>query len=347
MDIVNRIFHPRYTLPFTTFGALVGGTLLLKDYYGGDKCPSKARVDGKTVIITGANSGIGKETALELAKRGGKIILACRDIKKAEKAREEIVAASGNTDVKVLQLDLASLSSIRQFADKITSDEEGVDVLVNNAGLMRCPKWKTEDGFEMQFGVNHLGHFYLTNLLLDKLKSSAPSRIINVSSVAHQVGKINFEDINSDQRYNSAEAYANSKLAKVLFTRELSKRLEGTGVTANVLHPGVVKTNIGRHTGMHQSGFSMAILGPIFWLFVRSPQQGAQTSVYCAVDPELEKVSGQYFRDCKKSECDASGKDDEAAAKLWDVSCQLTGLSSEETKEKSAKTQDVVKEAER
>nr|XP_054758559.1 retinol dehydrogenase 13-like [Lytechinus pictus] len=347
MDVFSRIFHPRFVLPLSTFGALVGGSLLLKDYNGGDKCPCKARVDGKTVIITGANSGIGKETALELAKRGGKIILACRDIKKAEKAREEIVASSGNTDVKVLQLDLASLSSIRQFADQISSDEKGVNILINNAGVMRCPKWKTEEGYEMQFGINHLGHFYLTNLLLDKLKSSAPSRIINVSSVAHKVGKINFEDINSEQRYNSAEAYSNSKLANVLFTRELSRRLEGTGVTANVLHPGVVKTNIGKHTGMHQSGFSMAILGPIFWLFVKSPEQGAQTSIYCAVDPELEKVSGQYFRDCKKSECDASGKDDEAAAKLWDISCELTSLSPEEFRNVSEKTKETIKEAKR
>ncbi|XP_072165395.1 retinol dehydrogenase 13-like [Diadema setosum] len=334
MEFVNRIFHPRLVIPFSTFGTLVGCTVLAKDYFAGGKCKSKAMVDGKVFIITGANSGIGKETAMELAKRGGTVILACRDMKKAEKARKEIILGSGNVNVKAMELDLASFGSIRRFAEKVKSDESNLHVLINNAGLMRCPKWKTEDGLEMQMGVNHIGHFLLTNLLLDKLKASAPSRIINVSSIAHKVGQIHLEDLNSEERYNSAEAYANSKLANVLFTKELSKRLQGTGVTANVLHPGVVKTNIGRHTGMHQSGFSMMVLGPIFWLFVKTPKQGAQTSIYCAIEEELETVSGQYFQDCKQIECADVGKNDEMAAKLWDISAKVTGLQAkEETKD--------------
>ncbi|XP_006815037.1 retinol dehydrogenase 13-like, partial [Saccoglossus kowalevskii] len=233
--------------------------------------------------------------------------------------------------------------------------EQNIDILINNAGVMCCPQWKTVDGFEMQFGVNHLGHFFLTNLLLDKLKDSAPSRIITVSSVSHSKGEIDLDDLNSERQYSRTQAYANSKLANVLFTQELSKRLKWfrlqrfllgtsfygeinfsylkmflwdmgcTGVTANVLHPGVVKTEIGRHTGMHNSGFTMAVLGPLFWLFVKTPQQGAQTTIYCAVDEKLQTVSGKYFVDCQQKKCAAMNDDDETARRLWEVSQVMVG----------------------
>ncbi|XP_058281119.1 retinol dehydrogenase 13 isoform X3 [Hylobates moloch] len=232
-----------------------------RDYVTGGACPSKATISGKTVIVTGANTGIGKQTALELARRGGNIILACRDMGKCEAAAKYIRGETLNHHVNARHLDLASLKSIREFAAKIIEEEERVDILINNAGVMRCPHWTTEDGFEMQFGVNHLGHFLLTNLLLDKLKASAPSRIINLSSLAHVAGHIDFDDLNwQTRKYNTKAAYCQSKLAIVLFTKELSRRLQGSGVTVNALHPGVARTELGRHTGIHGSTFSSTTL---------------------------------------------------------------------------------------
>ncbi|XP_048186159.1 retinol dehydrogenase 13 isoform X2 [Perognathus longimembris pacificus] len=252
----------RYLLPMSVLGAAVGGVVLFKDYVTGGLCPSKATIPGKTVIVTGANTGIGKQTALELARRGGHVILACRDMGKCEAAARDIRGETLNHRVSARHLDLASLRSIREFATKVIEEEERVDILINNAAVMRCPHWTTEDGFEMQFGVNHLGHFLLTNLLMDKLKASAPSRIINLSSLAHIAGHIDFDDLNWQKRnYNTKEAYCQSKLAVVLFTKELSRRLQGTGVTANALHPGVARTELGRHTGMHKSSFSSFTLG--------------------------------------------------------------------------------------
>ncbi|PNJ01880.1 RDH13 isoform 9 [Pongo abelii] len=218
----------RYLLPLSALGTVAGAAVLLKDYVTGGACPSKATIPGKTVIVTGANTGIGKQTALELARRGGNIILACRDMEKCEAAAKDIRGETLNHHVNARHLDLASLQSIREFAAKIIEEEERVDILINNAGVMRCPHWITEDGFEMQFGVNHLGHFLLTNLLLDKLKASAPSRIINLSSLAHVAGHIDFDDLNwQTRKYNTKAAYCQSKLAIVLFTKELSRRLQG------------------------------------------------------------------------------------------------------------------------
>ncbi|XP_067575285.1 retinol dehydrogenase 13 isoform X4 [Pseudorca crassidens] len=260
----------RYILPLSALGTAVGGAVLLKDFVTGGACPSKTTIPGKTVIVTGANTGIGKQTALELARRGGTIILACRDLEKCEAAAKEIRGETLNHRVNARHLDLASLKSIREFAAKITEEEERVHILINNAAVMRCPHWTTEDGFEMQLGVNYLGHFLLTNLLLDKLKASAPSRIINLSSLAHVAGHIDFEDLNWEKRkYDTKAAYCQSKLAVVLFTKELSRRLQGTGVTVNALHPGVARTELGRHTGMHSSAFSSFTLGDVV-----TPRQG-------------------------------------------------------------------------
>ncbi|VFV29773.1 retinol dehydrogenase 13, partial [Lynx pardinus] len=223
----------RYLLPLSVLGTVAGGAVLLRDYVAGGSCPSKATIVGKTVIVTGANTGIGKQTALELAKRGGNIILACRDMEKCEAAARDIRRETLNHHVSARHLDLASLKSIREFAAKITEEKERVHILINNAAVMRCPRWTTEDGFEMQFGVNHLGHFLLTNLLLDTLKASAPSRIVNLSSLAHVAGHVDFEDLNWEKRtYDTKAAYCQSKLAVVLFTKELSRRLQGTCVAS-------------------------------------------------------------------------------------------------------------------
>ncbi|KAM6153199.1 retinol dehydrogenase 13 [Erethizon dorsatum] len=317
----------RYLLPVSVLGTAVGGAVLLKDYVTGGTCPSKATIPGKTVIVTGANTGIGKQTALELARRGGRVILACRDMEKCEAAAKDIRGETLNPCVHARHLDLASLRSVREFAARVIKEEERVDILINNAAMMRCPHWATEDGFEMQLGVNHLGHFLLTNLLLDKLKASAPSRVINLSSLAHVAGHIDFDDLNWQKRkYNTKAAYCQSKLAVVLFTKELSRRLHGTGVTVNALHPGVARTELGRHTGMHSSTFSSFTLGPIFWLLVKSPQLAAQPSTYLAVAEELEGVSGKYFDGLKEKAPAPEAEDEEVAQRLWAESARLVGL---------------------
>ena len=213
----------------------------------GVPCRSKQRLDGKTVIITGGNTGIGKEVALDLAKRGGRVIIACRDLTRGATAQKEIVRESGNDSVVLRKLDLASMKSIHEFADQILEEESRIDVLICNAGVMFIPYQLTEDGFEMQFGVNHLGHFLLTNLLLDRIKESAPSRIVVVASLAHYTGYLDFEDMMWSKWYNPQLSYCRSKLANVMFARELSKRIKGSGVTVCSLHPGTVYTEITRY----------------------------------------------------------------------------------------------------
>ena len=216
----------------------------------GAECKSQARLDGKTVIVTGGNTGIGLETAVDLAKRNARVILACRSVERGERAAVEVRKRSGNDNVVFVQLDLASLDSVRKCAAKILEEEPQIDILINNAGVMALPERKlTKDGFEMQFGTNHLGHFLFTNLLLDRIKESPKARIVNVSSIGHSLGKLDFNNLNSECSYSQWTAYGTSKLANILFTRGLVKRLEGTGVTANVLHPGAINTELGRNLG--------------------------------------------------------------------------------------------------
>lgn len=205
----------------------------------GGQFKKDTKIDGRIAVITGANSGIGKETAIDLAKRGAKVYIACRDLKRGEDALREIKDASGNEKIFFLQLDLASLESVREFSRKFHELESQLHILINNAGIMACPKALTKDGFELQLGTNHLGHFLLTNLLLDVMKASAPSRVVTVSSILHRIGHIKKDDLNSEKSYWKWSVYGQSKLANILFTRELSKRLAGTGVTANCLHPGM------------------------------------------------------------------------------------------------------------
>ncbi|NXI57134.1 RDH12 dehydrogenase, partial [Chloroceryle aenea] len=302
--------------------------LSFRRYVAGGQCKSTAKLEGKVVIITGANTGIGKETARELARRG-KVIIACRDIVKAEAAASEIRSETGNQQVIVKKLDLANTKSIREFAEKILAEEKELHILINNAGVMLCPYSKTVDGFEMHLGVNHLGHFLLTFLLLERLKQSAPARIVNVSSLAHHGGRIRFHDLHGEKSYNRGLAYCHSKLANVLFTRELARRLQGkfvlnylsfaigTKVTANALHPGSVHSELVRHS------FVMSWLWKMFSFFLKTPREGAQTTIYCAVAEELDSVTGQYFSDCQPAYVSPRGRDDETAKKLWSVSCEL------------------------
>ncbi|NXP62017.1 RDH12 dehydrogenase, partial [Chloropsis cyanopogon] len=251
--------------------------------------------------------------------------IACRDMAKAEAAASEIRAETGNQQVIVKKLDLADTKSIREFAEKFLAEEKELHILINNAGVMLCPYSKTADGFEMHLGVNHLGHFLLTFLLLERLKQSAPARIVNVSSLAHHGGRIRFHDLHGEKSYHRGLAYCHSKLANVLFTRELARRLQGkfqgrAGFTANALHPGSVSSELVRHS------LVMTWLWKIFSFFLKTPSEGAQTSIYCAVAEELDSVTGQYFSDCQPAYVSPRGRDDETAKKLWSVSCELLGI---------------------
>ncbi|XP_032356995.1 retinol dehydrogenase 14 [Etheostoma spectabile] len=283
-------------------------------------------MNGKTVIVTGANSGIGKATAAGIVKLQGRVIMACRDLRRAEEAVLDILQETGSdrSQLIVKQLDLASVTSVHTFCRDIIKEEPRLDVLINNAGIYQCPHTHTEDGFEMQFGVNHLGHFLLTHLLLDLLKQSTPSRIVVVSSKLYKHGHINFEDLNSEQSYDKAFAYSRSKLANLLFTRELARRLEGIGVAVNALTPGIVRTNLGRHVHVP------VLAKPLFNLLSRglfkSPEEGAQTSVYLACSPDVEGVQGKCFADCKPQVLLDKATDQEVASKLWDMSEIMVGI---------------------
>ena len=276
-------------------------------------------MDGKVCLVTGANSGIGRETGLALAKMGATVILVARDPTKGGAALDDIRRASGNEHVELMLADLASLDSVRQLAADFRARHPQLHVLVNNAGSYNVQRSETKDGFETTFGVNHLAYVLLTNLLLDVLKASAPARIINVSSASHRGATINFDDLHGNDGYRGMAAYGQSKLANVLFTYEVARRLEGTGVTANSLHPGVVMTNFGHNnTGILGSLFGVfhAVARP----FLLSPEQGAETSIYLASSPEVEGVTGKYFVKKQPVQSNEVSYDTEVAQRLWQVS---------------------------
>lgn len=283
-------------------------------------CKSSAHMVGKVVIITGGNSGIGLETAKDLASRGAKVIIACRNVRRATEAKEEIVKASGNTDIHFRQLDLASLRSVREFCDHISKTEKRVDVLINNAGAGGLGNYKTADGLHVGMQVNYFAPFLLTCLLVPKLKASAPSRIVNVSSFIHKYGEMDFENLNMEKYWSDYLVYANSKLFLNMITLELSKRLEGTGVTVNALHPGVAATNIFRNI---PSKIIKKILLVFIGFVFQSPWEAAQTSIYLAVASELDNVSGKYFSDCRQKLPSKVSRDPELAKKLFAESERL------------------------
>nr|XP_020032105.1 retinol dehydrogenase 12 isoform X2 [Castor canadensis] len=280
----------------------------IRKFFGGGVCRTNVQLPGKVVVITGANTGIGKETARELARRGARVYIACRDVLKGESAASEIRADTKNSQVLVRKLDLSDTKSIRAFAEGFL------------AGVMMCPYSKTADGFETHLGVNHLGHFLLTYLLLGRLKESAPARVVTLSSVAHHAGKIRFHDLHGDKRYCNGFAYCHSKLANVLFTRELAKRLQGTGVTTYAVHPGIVSSELVRHS------FLLCLFWRLFSPFIKSAWQGAQTSLHCALAEGLEPLSGKYFSDCKRTWVSARARNTKTAERLWKVSCELLGI---------------------
>jgi retinol dehydrogenase 14 len=272
---------------------------------------------GKVVLVTGANSGIGKETAEGLAGMGATVVMVCRDRERGQSALDEIRSKTGNQSVELMICDLASQAQIRKLAEEFKQKHNRLDVLVNNAGLVLTRRTVTEDGFETTFAVNHLGYFLLTNLLLDVIKQSAPARIVNVASTAHRSGTIDFNDLQGERSYSTMRAYGQSKLANILFTYELARRLEGSGVTVNCLHPGVIGTNIFR---------SVLGLGAMAKLFLKSPKKGAETSIYLATSPEVAQVTGKYFDDKKVVSSSPESYDKAIAQRLWQVSEQLTKL---------------------
>ncbi len=272
----------------------------------------------KVCIVTGANRGIGKATALGLARMGATVVMVCRSRERGEEALAEIRDETGNGSVALLLADLSSQAQIRHLAEEFMSKHTLLHILINNAGIIPKNRTVTEDGLETQFAVNHLAYFLLTNLLLDVLKSSAPSRIINVSSQVHGVS-IPFDDLQSERSYSPTRVYAWTKLANVLFTYELARRLGGTGVTVNCLHPGTVATNMLSDYMPGGLGFMAKMIG-------MSPEEGAQTSLYLATSPEVEGVSGKYFvHDRAVQSCKAS-YDKTVASRLWQVSAELAGL---------------------
>jgi len=282
-------------------------------------------MNGKTCIVTGANAGIGKATALGLAKMGAKVVMVCRSRERGEVALAEITRESGNDSVSLLLADLSSQTAIRNLAADFTATSPSLHVLINNAGMIPKRRTVTEDGLETQFAVNHLAYFLLTNLLLDKLKASAPARIINVSSKVHERASIDFDNLQSERSYRPTHVYAWTKLANVLFTYELARRLEGTGVTANCLHPGVVRTGFGKNN----SGYAKLIF-QTFQVVARpwilSPEKGAATSIYLASSPEVEGVTGKYFVDCRETPSSPASYDEDSQRRLWEVSEEMCGL---------------------
>lgn len=303
-----------------TYAAIYFGHQMLVPNYEG-----KEVLTGKTVLVTGATSGVGKAVALNLAAKDAKVILGCRDQEKCIWVRREVAEKTKNEQVFCSMLDLASLQSIKEFVHRMKSKDINFDVVVNNAGVMRCPKTYTKEGFEMHLGVNHLGHFFLTYLLLDDLKSRS-ARIINVTDQVYKKGQINLEDLNSEQNYDAVKAYNQSKLANVLFTQELASRLQGSGAHVFAADPGICNTDIMRHMGVHKSLMGKIFVKPFLKLFGRSPDKGAQVIVHCALSPDLsdDHANGKLYRDNKEVEIVPHAKDDILAKKLWLISERWT-----------------------
>jgi NAD(P)-dependent dehydrogenase (short-subunit alcohol dehydrogenase family) len=284
-----------------------------------------ADISGKLFMVTGASSGIGKAAATALARRDARLVLVCRDAGRGHAAISDIRRRAPDAELDLLLADLSSPADIRRLAGEFTARHDRLDVLVNNAGALFTSRERTSDGIERTFATNHLNYFLLTHLLLDPLRRAAPARVVNVSSAAHLSGVINFDDLHFERGYSAMRAYSQSKLANVLFTVELARRLEGTGVTTNALHPGVVRTGFARNNRGLVGGIARAVMTAA-GVFFLSPERGAETVVYLATSPEVEGVSGKYFFRCREAPMHPAARDAELARRLWEVSAQLTGL---------------------
>ena len=284
----------------------------------------KDNMNGKICLVTGATNGIGKATTQALAQMGATVVIVGRNAPKTAQLVEEIRAASGNNKVDSLLADLSSQAEVRRLANEFKSKYSHLHVLLNNAGAVFMQRQLSVDGIEMTFALNHLAPFLLTNLLLDMIKASAPARIINVSSDAHATGKIEFEDLQGEQNY-SPRVYENSKLANILFTMELARRLEGSGVIVNALHPGFASTGFGKNN----PGFLMKIIRAVVPLIARSPEKGAETPIYLASSPDVEGITGKYFVDREAIQPASQATDMAVARKLWNVSTEMVHLAND------------------
>lgn len=291
-----------------------------------NKVPSQK---GKISIVTGANIGLGYETTVNLAKKGAKVIMACRSLAKAELAKNEILKLVPIADLEIMRLDLNSLQSVREFAKAYTEKYDKLDLLINNAGVMIPPFSKTKEGFESQMGVNYFSHFLLTNLLFPVLNKTAGARIVSLSSIAHKRGKIDFENLNAEKGYSKMDAYAQSKLACLMFSYELQRRLDKSGskVISVAAHPGVSNTNLSQHIPK----LAVILLTPVLMFFVQSPANGALPQLMAALDENVK--GGDYygptgFREMKgtpaKVKSEPQSHDKEVAARLWEISEKLT-----------------------
>jgi NAD(P)-dependent dehydrogenase (short-subunit alcohol dehydrogenase family) len=277
-------------------------------------------IAGKTCMITGATSGIGRASAIELARMGAKLILVCRNRERGEELLGEI-KRGGNADTVLMIADLGSQEQIRKVAADFLATRSPLHVLINNAGVFNMKRTVTADGIETVFAVNHLAYFMLTMLLLDRIIESAPARIINIASDLHQRATIKFDDLGGERSYGGMSSYGQSKLANMLFTYELARRLAGTGVSVNCVHPGGVATNLAKNNGAIVNAAWKAI-----GLFMKSPESGARTQVYLASSPEVGGVTGKYFIDSREALSSAESHDEGIARRLWEVSARMTGL---------------------
>jgi NAD(P)-dependent dehydrogenase (short-subunit alcohol dehydrogenase family) len=277
---------------------------------------------GRTVLITGGTGGIGKATAVGLAAMGAHVTITGRDAGRAETAAREIGAAAGGAEVDAFAADLSSQAEVRRLAAEVLARLPRLDVLVNNVGGYWNTRHVTADGLERTFALNHLAAFLLTNLLLDRLRETAPARVVTVASNAQAMGRIDFDDLQGKRDYSGARAYNQSKLANVLFTYELARRLRGTAVTANALHPGLVSTSFGAEDPGHAQRLFVPLLRPV----MKSPARGAGTSIHLASAPELEQVTGRYFANSRPRRSSSRSYDEDVAARLWQVSAEPVGL---------------------
>lgn len=278
---------------------------------------------GKTVVITGGTSGIGQVAAEALAGMGARIVLVARDPSRGDATLRNLRAKGPGVDHAIHYADLSRVSEMKRVAREIAAAEPRVDVLINNAGALFTHRQATGDGLEMTFALNHASYFVLTHLLRDRLLAARGARVINTSSQAHKGARIDFEDLQLQKTYSGFRAYGRSKLCNILFTRELARRLEGTGVTANCLHPGFVNTRFGDQSG---SGFGPLVFGLLKKTIAISPRKGAETIIYLASSPDAAGASGEYFVKCRPATPSAEARDDGAAHRLWEETAKLTGL---------------------
>jgi len=288
----------------------------------GDDQVKNGSMAGKTVLITGATAGIGRMTARELAAAGARVLIVARNREKAEATRDWITGQTGNSATELFIADLSALAQVRSVAAEIRSRHADLDVLINNAGAVFQRRRESADGFEMTFALNHLAPFLLTNLLLDSLGRSPASRVVTVSSDAHLRATMDFDDPEGRKRYLPWAAYGQSKLANLLFTYELARRLAGSGTTANALHPGFVASEFGKNNGSFMKA-AMTIAQRLGGIRV---EEGARTSVYLASSQEVEGVTGKYFVTCREQQSSAASRDPASMRRLWDVSARMTGL---------------------